>query len=228
MIKEKFKSFLARKMNLKSNAFYSCSPHLSPALVDCIKKLTEDQSLGDKAYYEFGLFKGHSLWFAQQIFSVYDQKEISYYGFDSFSGLPKVEGIDEGGGFNEGDYSVSQNEVLLNLEKNSADLNKIQLFKGFFSNEHFRNLEKSNQFKEPCLAVIDCDLYSSTVPVLDFLLPKIKSETYILFDDYNCFEKDDGKGQRLALTEAKQKFPNLKWEELNDFGWHGKTFKASL
>ena len=37
------------------------------------------------------------------------------------------------------------------------------------------------------LAYIDCDLYSSTMPVLEFLLPRLKNGMIIAFDDYFCW-----------------------------------------
>jgi hypothetical protein len=43
---------------------------------------------------------------------------VSFYGFDSFEGLPQAEGIDEvDGRFFEGQFACSRQEVEKSLEK---------------------------------------------------------------------------------------------------------------
>ena len=40
------------------------------------------------------------------------------------------------------------------------------------------------------LAYIDCDMYSSTKTVLEFLLPRLKHGRTLAFDDYFCWADD--------------------------------------
>jgi hypothetical protein len=45
-------------------------------------------------YYEFGLYRGHSLWSAQQAADRLGISGMRFFGFDSFEGLPEIEAND--------------------------------------------------------------------------------------------------------------------------------------
>ena len=49
------------------------------------------------------------------------------------------------------------------------------------------------------IALIDCDLYSSTALVLKFIRNMLMDKTILIFDDWNCFDGDSQKGQRRAF-----------------------------
>lgn len=59
------------------------------------------------------------------------------------------------------------------------------------------------------LAQIDCDYYSSTVEVLNFIKDKMQHGTIIAFDDWNCFYADSKRGQRLAFGKWKEELINM-------------------
>jgi len=63
--------------------------------------------LSGHGYYEFGLFKGFSLWFAERISHDYVGSDFHSYGFDSFEGLPdtKVDKLDLF--WSKGEYAAS-------------------------------------------------------------------------------------------------------------------------
>ena len=78
--------------------------------------------------------------------------------------------------------------------------------------------------KNIALAYIDCDLYSSTKTVLEFLMPRIKHGMIIAFDDYFCWSKSQISGERKAMLEF---FSNhARWSLLPymQFGWYGNSF----
>ena len=79
-----------RDLHNENNLFYTLSPALTVAIVKAFKML--DKTCEGKAYYEFGLFKGFSFWFAEQISREYvGDGQFNLYGFDSFEGLPRSE-----------------------------------------------------------------------------------------------------------------------------------------
>ena len=60
---------------------------------------------------------------------------------------------------------------------------------------------------------IDCDLYSSTVPILEFCKPFLQLGTIIVFDDWFCFHGLNNKGERLAFSEFRSANPDMIFEE---------------
>jgi hypothetical protein len=74
------------------------------------------------------------------------------------------------------------------------------------------------------LAYIDCDLYSSTKVVLQFLMPRLKHGMIIAFDDYFCWSTTQISGERMAMIESFSN--NSQWELVPyiPFGWHGQSF----
>jgi hypothetical protein len=76
------------------------------------------------------------------------------------------------------------------------------------------------------IALIDVDLYESTVPVLDFMGPYLVPGSLILFDDFNQFGPDNSSGERRALLEFKERYPTLILEHLFDYGREGVAFRV--
>jgi hypothetical protein len=191
-----------------------------------LQKIAQDKGkdlLSGYAYYEFGLFKGFSFWFAEQISKDYAGENFSLYGFDSFEGLPQSK-VD----FDlEGNYAVSQEFVTSKLTEHGTDFKRAKLFKGFYSKEHFTLLRKKEKFFPVSIAVIDVDLYESCIEVLNFLKDYLVAGSIILFDDYNVFDRDDRHGERRAFLEFKKENPKFQAEHIFDFGWHGSAFRVA-
>ena len=54
-------------------------------------------------YYEFGLFRGFSFWYAEQVSREYTDASFRLLGFDSFEGLPQPQLDVEAAAFEKGD-----------------------------------------------------------------------------------------------------------------------------
>jgi hypothetical protein len=118
------------------------------------------------AYMEFGVFSGGTLRYMARLLP-----DKSFHGFDSFEGLPEA-----WGGFGLGRAAFSVEGKLPKVPKNVA------LFKGWFSDTIPPWKEK---FPLPvAFAHIDCDLYSSTVDILEGLADRMQPGTIIVFDEY--------------------------------------------
>jgi hypothetical protein len=209
-------------------AFRPCSPASPPELAQSIYELHAAGRLEGGSYYEFGLYRGYALWFAQDLIRRLGVKEFHFHGFDSFRGLPEPKGVDEDAPWKGGDYAVSRERVEAYLREFDADLGKISLHEGFFSDELFAALEKRHEFGRAALVLVDCDLYASTVPVLRFLRDRLVDGSIVLFDDYNCFDGANDKGQRRALKEFLVEHPQIHAEALRPFGWHGQGFRIRV
>lgn len=220
-------SSLHEVLNLKdfhnrNNLFYTLSPRLLQAIFAGFRILHKDNRdlLEKGAYYEFGIFKGFGLWFAEFTSRGITTKEFKLYGFDSFEGIPETQ-VDVNPDWRPGGYAASVEEVVTHLENNAADLNRIQLLKGFFSKELFDQFAQKITFLPAALVVIDSDIYESCKVVLEFLNGKISPGTIILFDEYETpfFQnQQDEHGERRALGEFIEHNKSLEMKKIFVYG----------
>jgi hypothetical protein len=117
-------------------------------------------------FLEFGVFRGGTIrYIATQ------RPNVTVHGFDSFEGLPE-----RWGGFtlDKGAFSVSGK-----LPKVPTN---VKLYKGWFD----KTLPEWATVNEGQVSFlhIDCDLYSSTKTIFDYLSSRIVAGTIIVFDDY--------------------------------------------
>jgi hypothetical protein len=151
-----------------------------------------------------------------------------FFGFDSFQGLPKPEGVDaESTEFAERDYSASREEVKWYLDKYGVDWTRSFLIEGYYDNSLQEGLKPELEMRPVMVALIDCDLYSSTVCVLGFLDNLLQDGSILMFDDWNCFDKSDEKGERRAFREFLARHPYWRADPFVSFGWHGQSFILS-
>jgi hypothetical protein len=73
--------------------------------------------------------------------------------------------------------------------------------------------------------MIDCDLYESTVPVLEFITPLLQQGTILIFDDWFRFRGSRHHGERRACHGWLQRNPGV---ELEDWYQEGPQCKAFL
>jgi predicted O-methyltransferase YrrM len=133
---------------------------------------------------EFGVYHGMSINYIGKRF------KGRVYGFDSFEGLPEFWRE----GFDKGTFKV---ESLPVVPKN------VTLVKGWFSATVSEFIQTSSAAIS--LIHIDCDLYSSTVTVLDALNERILKGTVIVFDEYYNYPGWEN-GEFLAFQQFCQKY----------------------
>lgn len=190
---------------------------------DCIDKLADylvgAQLPGD--YLEFGVFKGTTFNYAMRIMARLFPA-MRFVAFDSFEGLPTPKGIDAAEGysssFTKGEFAFSETDFLAALS--GQDLNRVVTVKGWFD----QSLPIATHIGKCAAAWIDCDLYESTVPVLEFLTGRLSVGTVLLFDDWRCFRNLPQFGEQRACTEWLARNPQIKLREFISFGFHGQAF----
>lgn len=121
-------------------------------------------SINDGIVIEFGVYKGESINYIARKLPEYD-----VYGFDSFQGLPEFWRE----GFDQGVFAINK---LPKVEKN------VKLIKRLFEETLPKFVQ--NERRKIAYLHIDCDLYSSTKTVFNFLNNQIVSGTVIVFDEY--------------------------------------------
>jgi len=133
---------------------------------------------------EFGGFQGTSINHLSN-----GLKNMNFHGFDSFEGLQE----DWTG------WSLRKGAFNLNGEMPKVNQN-VTLHKGWFDNS-LPNFIKENRLEDLVLIHIDSDTYEACVTILENLKPFIKSNTFILFDEYFGY-----RGWKLGEFKAFQEF----------------------
>ena len=118
----------------------------------------------DGCICEFGVYQGYTLRLLAQA-----APERRVYGFDSFEGLPEQwrEGFDAG---------AFSTEIPRFEEPN------VELVPGWFENSLPTFLQRVDT--PIALLHVDCDLYSSTRTVLQYLAPRLAAGAVVVFDEY--------------------------------------------
>jgi len=208
-------------------SFRTLSPGAPRAVERAIHIALDRQgdAMGD--YYEFGVFRGYLLWHAQKTLEQERLPDVRYWGFDSFQGLPPITDIDrEAGLFHEGQFACTLATVKRHLSEHGADLGKVKLIKGFFADALTSELRASEAMRHIGVAVIDCDLYASTVDVLRWLPSLLADGAVLVFDDWYAFGRDD-LGQPRAFEEFLERHPGWRAHHLFDFPDHGRVFQMA-
>ena len=208
------------------HGFKAANKDVLPAIEKCLKQSQILGTIKEGDYYEFGIFKGFSFWFAQNKAKELGLGSLRFFGFDSFEGLPIIDGLDitKRNIFYRGQYSCSQKDVEKNLNKYGVDWSRTFLIKGFFAESLNERIKKQHKMGRIAIALIDCDLYCSTVEVLNFIKDMLINKSILMFDDWNCFGKDNVRGQRKAFNEFLEKNNDFTAEPYFSYALYGQTF----
>lgn len=74
------------------------------------------------------------------------------------------------------------------------------------------------------IVYIDCNMYSSTVTVFEFLSTRLKHGMIVAFDDYFCWSPDRVSGERSAFDEFRLAHPQWHFERYKDVHRAGVSF----
>jgi O-methyltransferase len=182
---------------------------------------------GDVA--EFGVFQGRSLlhlWHAHawaehlivdRVVPILEGADPSvlarrYYGFDSFEGLPEHDEVLKGqpDWMGPGAFAATEASVRKDLRRNGVPDDRMLLVPGWFED----TLTATAPPERIALAHIDCDLYSSTKVVLEYLAPRLVDGAIVVFDDWWLYRGRPDKGEQRAFAEFRAAHPELRFVEL--------------
>jgi hypothetical protein len=131
--------------------------------IEELQKKCIQSSKIDGLFLEFGVYQGKSIKFLSSL------TDNTFYGFDSFEGLPE----NWGNWMKKGSFKIDS--------KPNIENDKLKLVEGLFEDtidnfmkEHTQNISFIH---------IDCDLYSSTKTIFDKMKNRFVSGTVILFDE---------------------------------------------
>lgn len=204
-------------------SFTPCTPGLLIAIHQSLDWIRENLNSreGDRDYLEFGIYSGFTLWYTQALAYVKGIKNMRFFGFDSFQGLPKPEGLDRKGGYAklEGAMCCNRSRVEEFLNDLGVDWSRLSLIEGAFKNTLTAQLKQQYSLSSCGICVIDCDLYEPTKIVLDFLASLIRDRCVLLIDDFNSV------GQ--AFDEFLDSHPRFTSKPFLSFPHNGRGFIVS-
>jgi hypothetical protein len=176
-------------------------------------------------YLEFGVFRGERFAAASYL-SRKRGLSMRLYAFDSFTGLPPNHEKDSSGYkmYEAGAYACSEKEFLKNVRRTGADMDQVIVVQGFFEQSLKPENPRLGVLRKAAVVWVDCDLYSSTVCVLNFLTNYLQHGSLIIFDDYFCYRADPKVGEQRAFREWLDRNRGFSAVELMRFSWHGNSF----
>ena len=161
-------------------------------------------------YYEFGVgWAGTLMNYIKALkeFCRRSKKDLYLYhifGFDSFEGLPnKISPKDDHKEWYKGCYSNSLSDIKQKVIKQGIDLRRgnVHFIKGFYEETLTPTLRNELRDYPPSIVTVDCDYYSSTKTVLEWLRPMLFSGTIFYFDDIWSFHGNPNYGELGAINE---------------------------
>jgi hypothetical protein len=181
-------------------------------------------------YCEFGVYQGTTFIHAYRMMSPHFET-MRFAAFDSFRGLPPPRGVDALKGytshFYEGQFESSQRALARRLKRAGIDLAKVTIVEGWFDTTLAPERAAGYPVDQIAVAWIDCDLYESTVPVLEYLTPRLAVGSVVVFDDWRCYRNRPDLGEQRACREWLSSHPKLQLRELLSFGWNGIVFTVA-
>lgn len=187
--------------------------------------VSENKVEGD--YLEFGVYEGNTFSSAYHNAQIGNLKSMRFYAFDSFEGLPKdIRGVDAKGfkQFKGGEFCLSLNEFKKEISSRGVNLNKVIIVKGWYDEVLNEKTKAKLKLKSAAVVWVDCDLYESTIPVLNFIKDYLVDGSVLIFDDWFLFRGAPTRGEQRAFREWLDKNPSIKATQFCRFGWNGNSF----
>jgi hypothetical protein len=184
-------------------------------------------------YLEFGVFRGDSFIAAYRAFAGHrrsyqpgDPASAEYlswkanpprfFAFDSFEGLPSGPGERHTDYF-PGAYGCSEQQFRSNIAAGGVDLARVSTVPGFYDRTLNDETKQRHALTSAAVVMIDCDLYESTVPVLDFVTSLLTQGSVVIFHDWFRFKGSPNCGEQRACREWLARNPQLEliehWRE---------------
>ena len=177
----------------------------------------------DGDYVEFGCMGGTTFSLAYQQSRFHGHKP-HLWAFDSFKGLPAPKGeMDEHPVWKEGHMATSVDQFHAICGSTGIPGEDYTVVPGFYE-ETLPRFSTGDAPTNICLAYIDCDLYSSTLSVFEFLMPRLKHGMIIALDDYYCWSATQIAGERRAMLDYFEEHDEWQLLPYMQYNWGSAAF----
>jgi O-methyltransferase len=179
-------------------------------------------------YLEFGVYTGSSFAHAWHYYQAFwegfrQRNKVAdpamgrrrFFAFDSFEGLPATDQSELPPHWRgQAAMSYSQANFLNSIEQAGVNPADVIAVPGFFDKSLTDAVRQEHSLTAAAIVHVDCDLYESTVPVLNFIRPILADGCTIVFDDWFYFKGHPAKGERAAFEQWLAKNPDIVASEL--------------
>ena len=162
-------------------------------------------------YFEFGCHGANTMRMAWR--HTCHLHQWTFVGFDSFEGLPEIASEDRQAIWEKGKLSTSESEFIRQVTSAGMPRERLRTVRGFYDQSLTPELRDDLLPRKAAMIYVDCDLYRSTVPVLEFVKDFLQPGTVIVFDDWFCFRGDPLRGEQRAWAEFLGRYPDLRFSE---------------
>ncbi|SOD39981.1 TylF/MycF/NovP-related O-methyltransferase [Nitrosovibrio sp. Nv4] len=178
-------------------------------------------------YFEFGLWRGKTFGYAHRMKHRYGRHDMKLWGFDSFQGLPDTEEHPDNIWY-KGQFACTRPEFEAILKSRGIRSAEYELVEGFYSESLNDSAHRRLSGRTAAVIYIDCDLYDSTIQVLNFIQPYLVNGSIICFDDFYNYKGDPEQGEQKALAEFLQKETHIGFIPYLTYAPLGKSFICRL
>jgi hypothetical protein len=223
------------KLTLKSLSILNATVIHNLAKFNTLKMVFHTLALENfkGSYVEFGVASGNSLQGAilanNTQFKSLNIKKIrrNFYGFDTFEKFQSSDRDDKHQTWEGGSFSFPYDKVKNRFTK----YREVKLIKTNCSylNDEEKGL-KLDQIIEGdiAIALFDMDLKEPTYEALNWIKPKLKTGSILIFDELFGFLGDEDKGEAGALKKFQEENKNIKFREFKKYGCGGVAFQINI
>jgi O-methyltransferase len=192
---------------------------------ECITLLEQYKGSQVGDYLEFGIFNGSSIgsmYLAAQKRQVHSMR---FFGFDAFEGLPEGSENEDDGVWKKGFYACSFEKMGQCLARRNVDVNAVTWVKGWYDKTLTPELVETHKISNLGIVFIDCDTYSSSKTVLDFIASLIKAPVIICLDDWKLNDLDIKEmGEYKSFNEFLESNQHLYAKEIKSYNRKSRSF----
>jgi hypothetical protein len=96
-----------------------------------------------------------------------------------------------------------------NIRNAGVKLDDVKIVPGYYDKSLADAAVVRKPMRPGSIFHIDCDLYESTVVVLDFIRPLLQDGSVLVFDDWFYYRGHPQRGERGAFAEWMSRYPEL-------------------
>lgn len=175
-------------------------------------------------YTEFGVYKGASFISSYNAAARLHLSQMRFFAFDSFHGLPYPANSHNAEPFRAGAFAAPIAIFQKALKRACVNLERVVVIPGWFNVTLSPQIKIEHRLTRVAVAWIDCDLYESTVPVLEFLVDILEEGAVLVFRDWYCYRGDRNRGEQRAVQEWLARYPDVALVPYRSISWNGEAF----
>lgn len=192
---------------------------------DCIRLLQKEKGQEAGDYLEFGVFNGSSMGSMFLTAKELGVGSMRFFGFDAFEGLPAGAENEDGGVWKKGFYACSFEQMQECLKGRGVNPEEISWVSGWYNETLKPDTAMRLNINKIGIVFIDCDTYSSSKAVLDFIGPLLKEPAILCFDDLKLNDLDIKEaGEYKSFNEFLDNHPNIQAEEIESYNRKSRSF----